>query len=283
MTPREKIAARILGLTGIAALARKALTQGGRFAVEMHGVASRSYPNLSSDLRPTLVRSDLERILAWLARRFRFLSPDEFLRTDSPGVLLTFDDGFANNHDVVLPLLEEWRAPAVFFVATGHTGGDGCWLPFVETTARSEWPEPGCVPASVARDLFDGMNRDQLRACAKSGLVTIGAHSVSHPRLPSLDDADLSREVSESKAALEEITGGAVDIFAYPFGDTDARVVRTAEEAGFRAAFVESPVEVDSPAMTIPRVGIHSSRSWYLASKLSGLHDRPLRGKVLSR
>jgi hypothetical protein len=73
-----------------------------------------------------------------------------------------------------------------------------------------------------------------------------------------------------------------VDLFAYPFGDADARVAQAVTEAGFQAAFVESPVDVGCDAMAIPRVGIHCSKSWYLATKLSGLHDRPIRGRVLS-
>ncbi len=86
---------------------------------------SRPYPELPAPVRPSLAASDLERILRWLAGRFRFLSAEELLGSDAPGVLLTFDDGFANNHDVVLPLLMRYRAPAVFFVATRHIGRAG--------------------------------------------------------------------------------------------------------------------------------------------------------------
>jgi peptidoglycan/xylan/chitin deacetylase (PgdA/CDA1 family) len=265
-----------LWLSGVSAAARRLLAGRGRFVLELHGVASRPYPGLPRSLRPRLAAADLERILTWVGTRFTFLSPEELLTTARPGVLLSFDDGFANNHEVVLPRLRRHRAPAVFFVATGHLGG-GRRLGFVEAAAAG-----AALPLSVAHDLLDGMGEAQLRECAGSGLVTLGAHSVSHPRLTELDDAQLAVEVAGSKAQLEELSGAPVELFAYPFGDADARVARAVAAAGFRAAFVEGRLPIEPPHLAIPRVGIHGSRPWYLAAKLSGLHERPLEGRVLA-
>jgi peptidoglycan/xylan/chitin deacetylase (PgdA/CDA1 family) len=219
--------------------------------------------------------------LRWLSPRFPFLTPYEFLSSSSPGVLLTFDDGFANNHDVVLPLLERFGAPAVFFVTTQHIGSRGRCLDFVERSARSAWGDIGSIPREVSRDLFDGLSESQLAACANHDLITIGAHSVSHPRLTEVRDVQLSDEIRRSKAALEELAGTVVDLFAYPFGDADARVTRAVLDAGFRAAFVEGKLPLEPSAMAIPRVGLHSAQTWYLAAKLSGLHEPPFVGEVL--
>ena len=46
-------------------------------------------------------------IVGWLARRFRILTPQEYLEGRTAGLLLTFDDGFANNWSNALPVLEE--------------------------------------------------------------------------------------------------------------------------------------------------------------------------------
>lgn len=278
----EKVAAQIFWATGVAALARRLLAARGRFVIELHGVPSRSYSALPTKMRPSLTAPDLERVLTWLSLRFRFLSANEFLESDAPGVLLTFDDGFANNHNVVLPLLVKFEAPAVFFITTQHIGRGGRWLSFVERAAAAGWGDPSAVPREAAHDLFDGMDEEQIRECAANGLVTIGAHSVSHPRMTALGDDGLADEVEGSKAVLEDLTGKVVDLLAYPFGDADDRVAQAVEAAGFRAAFVESPCRIEPAHLAIPRIGIHQCEPWYLASKLSGLHGRPSTGSILA-
>lgn len=280
-TETARVTAFALWLTGLSAIARRLVAVHGRFVLELHGVPSRPYSELPAPVRPSLAAPDLERILRWLAVRFQFLSAEDLLGSDAPGVLLTFDDGFANNHDVVLPLLMRHRAPAVFFVATRHIGREGRRLTFVDTAVRSAWPNAEEVPLNIAHDLFDGMSEDQLRACAASGLVTIGAHSVSHPRLTTLADKALETEIVESRATLEALTGERVDLFAYPFGDADERVAAAVAGAGFRAAFVEQLLPISQAHLAIPRVGIHRPGRPYLAAKLSGLHDRPLSGRVI--
>ena len=59
--------------------------------------------------------------------------------------------------------------------------------------------------------------------------MTVGAHSVTHPRLMTLDDEALRREVAES---IEELSGP----FAYPDGGYDERVVGVVREAGATSA-----------------------------------------------
>jgi len=276
------LSAWALWATGLAALARRIGGGRGRFTLEFHGVPRQRYPGQPRAARPRITGPDLGRILGWLSTRFPFLTPDEFLGSDHPGVLLTFDDGFANNHDVVLPLLERHEAPAVLFVATQHIGGGGRRLGFVEESACLAWGDIDSMPREAASDLFDGLGEDQLVACASHELITIGAHSVSHARLTAVDDAQLEDEIRRSKAVLEELTGAVVDLFAYPYGDADNRVACAVSEAGFRAAFVEGPLPIEFAAMAIPRVGLHGARPWYMAAKLSGLYDRPLMGKIFS-
>ncbi|WP_229491437.1 polysaccharide deacetylase family protein [Massilia sp. HP4] len=71
--------------------------------------------------------------------------------------------------------------------------------------------------------------------------IEIGAHTVSHPILTSLDDQAARFEISEGKKQLEAMLGKQVRLFAYPNGkvgkDYDARHVEMVREAGFTAAF----------------------------------------------
>lgn len=71
--------------------------------------------------------------------------------------------------------------------------------------------------------------------------IEIGAHTVSHPILCSLDDAAARYEIEQCKRDLEAIVSQPVRYFAYPNGKTgldfDARHAKMAQEAGYEAAF----------------------------------------------
>ena len=49
---------------------------------------------------------------------------------------ITFDDGYADNHDVALPLLRERGLHATFFIATGYLDGGRMWNDTVIETVR---------------------------------------------------------------------------------------------------------------------------------------------------
>jgi peptidoglycan/xylan/chitin deacetylase (PgdA/CDA1 family) len=85
------------------------------------------------------------------------------------------------------------------------------------------------------------MTRAEVRELTDGGVVTIGAHSVSHPSLPSLTEEAQRHEMDESRRVVEEIVGGPVRRFAYPFGDFDARSERIAREVGFAFAVSTQP------------------------------------------
>jgi peptidoglycan/xylan/chitin deacetylase (PgdA/CDA1 family) len=74
-----------------------------------------------------------------------------------------------------------------------------------------------------ARQRFDPMRWSDLERLDPS-LITIGSHTMTHPILPTLDDAALTREVVESRKLLEERLGRTVDLFCYPNGASDRRV-----------------------------------------------------------
>jgi peptidoglycan/xylan/chitin deacetylase (PgdA/CDA1 family) len=71
--------------------------------------------------------------------------------------------------------------------------------------------------------------------------IEIGAHTITHPILTSLEDDSSRLEIAGGKQELEAILGKPVRLFAYPNGkvgkDFDQRHTRMAQEAGFSAAF----------------------------------------------
>jgi peptidoglycan/xylan/chitin deacetylase (PgdA/CDA1 family) len=69
----------------------------------------------------------------------------------------------------------------------------------------------------------------------------LGSHTVSHPILTTTDDAQLRRELRESRARLEAELGRSVDLFCYPNGAFDERVRRETAGAGYSCAVTTEP------------------------------------------
>jgi len=159
------------------------------------------------------------------------------------GFAVTFDDGYADNLDV-LPILEQLQVPATIFVATGFLG----------RTEPFEW-DAGLREEERARALTP----DELRRLAASPLVDVGAHTVSHPRLAELPLEEQRREISRGRERLEELLDAPVTGFAYPFGkrsDYTDDTIRLVRELGFEYACATEVGRVGrgSDPFAIPRV-----------------------------
>jgi len=106
------------------------------------------------------------------------------------------------------------------------------------------------------------LTREMVLNLERSG-IEIGAHTVSHPILTSLDDDDARAEIAGCKAELEAILGKPVPLFAYPNGkpgkDYDARHVAMVREAGYDAAFT---TEVGAITRDHDRFQLPRSRPW---------------------
>lgn len=277
----KSLAIRSFSSSGLAALVRRLFVRDGRFVLAFHGVSSHRFLDIPADLQPHHSIGEFHQVLAWLSSRFEFLTVDEFLTGQRPGVLLTFDDGYANNFTNVLPQLSEFHAQGLFFVAAQHVVDPQDWLSFTRMDAVRLWGDQQAVPGEFARDCYDGLSADQLAELASSPLAVIGSHTVSHPSLPSCSSADLHHQLVDSKEYLQSLISRPVEYFAYPYGDYTRRVAEAVRAAGYRAAFAVDPIPVGLPAYEIPRIGIYSASSEYLDLKLSGLHRRPVRQPVI--
>ena len=157
---------------------------------------------------------------------------------------VTFDDAYRSVVDT-LPLLAALGVPATIFACTGYAR-DG--RPFDVPELRED---AAADPASFAT-----MDWPALRAAASSG-IEIGSHTVSHPHLPQLSDADLDRELRESKAELEDELGVPCRHLAYPYGEEDDRVRAAARRAGYAAAFAVKPGKARSDRFGVPRLAVY--------------------------
>ena len=96
------------------------------------------------------------------------------------------------------------------------------------------------VDPSVPHDSpFAMMDINDIATAKGSGLLEFGAHTVTHPILSHLDDAQLEREITGSIDAVEDFTGQPCCSFAYPNGrtiDFDDRALHHLSERGIRIA-----------------------------------------------
>jgi peptidoglycan/xylan/chitin deacetylase (PgdA/CDA1 family) len=164
------------------------------------------------------------------------------------GLHVTFDDAYRDVL-VVLPLLEELGLPTTVFVSTGF----------------ADEGEPLAVPelagdAAALPDLLATMTWDQLREVAERG-VEIGSHTVSHPHLTQLSDAELERELGEAKSRIEDELRRPARLLAYTYGEHDARVQDAVRRAGYAAAFAQWPGSSLRNAFALPRVSFYRGES----------------------
>ena len=100
----------------------------------------------------------------------------------------------------------------------------------------------GIDMAAMTRDL--SLTWDEVSALSGDDLVTIGAHTVSHPILSQLDRADAAREMTDSRSEIARHTGTPPRHLAYPYGDKASagpREFELAREAGFASATTTRP------------------------------------------
>lgn len=70
----------------------------------------------------------------------------------------------------------------------------------------------------------------------KNNCIEIGSHTVTHPILNRVNEAQLQMEMAESRVRIEKMLGSKADIFCYPNGDFGMRERSAVKQAGYRCA-----------------------------------------------
>jgi peptidoglycan/xylan/chitin deacetylase (PgdA/CDA1 family) len=226
-----------------------------------HSVASEGprYLTISADL--------FERQLAELQRRSlrtgdlaslkRLVDGDRVERS----AFLTFDDGFLDNYETVLPLLRQYGARAFVFVLP----------PIVDVGGPLLWPEvereQGLHPATMRSVTWEMLGEMQ------EGGFEVGSHTLTHPHLPDLHGEELRQELSDSRARVIERLGSCETI-AYPFGEWSQEVADAAGECGYSFAFSlpTGAGQRTATPLSIPRINVdYRDGERRFAGKLSPL------------
>ena len=138
-------------------------------------------------------------------------------------IIITFDDGWVNQHEYALPLLLKYGFTATFFVVAEFVDRPG----FLSTAQLKEMSDKG---------------------------MGIGSHSCTHPRLDAISPRAAWHEISASKQILETKLALNIDTFAYPYGAYNQRVINWIQAAGYSAARAIDP-RFDCSLNTINALG----------------------------
>jgi peptidoglycan/xylan/chitin deacetylase (PgdA/CDA1 family) len=255
---------------------------------------------------PDVVRFSSQ--LDLLARHFTVLPLREAVGRMGAGTLpsrsvcITFDDGYANNCELALPLLRQRGLPATVFVASGYLNGGAMFNDVVLESLRVAPAEIDLSEADLGRYQLGDINsrRDiagelilklkyrppQERARRASALaracglpnppnlmmsdeqvrhlhdngIEIGAHTVMHPMLTAVSDADVRQELAANREYLERLVGAPIRSFAYPNGapsrDYDSRHPQLVREAGFDIALTTAwgAAQAGCDPLQLPRI-----------------------------
>lgn len=213
---------------------------------------------------------------AWLARSRRVLDlHDAVDRLDRRGRLprglaaITFDDGLACLREHALPILLRHELPATVFLVSRTLADGGHPVDWVDTPP----------PYSLAT-----LTRDDVLEMQEHG-ITFGSHTLTHADLPSLEEGECVRDLTESRRELEELLGRPVPLLAYPRGRHSETVRRAARAAGYSHAFSLPQGREPVGAYAVPRVGVYPANGAldfrikahprYLGMRMSPARDLP--------
>jgi peptidoglycan/xylan/chitin deacetylase (PgdA/CDA1 family) len=168
-----------------------------------------------------------------------------------PGsVAITFDDGFCNLLDHAVPVLERLRLPATIFVVSEFCGRNNNWpsqLHGVPDLPLLSWDNLSALPP----------------------LISLGAHTMTHPDLRRLSAEECERELCECQGQIEQHLGRPVRCLAYPYGASSPQV-RSLADRHFELAVGTSLrfLSTRSSRLDLPRIDAYYLRGWFSLERL---------------
>jgi peptidoglycan/xylan/chitin deacetylase (PgdA/CDA1 family) len=150
-------------------------------------------------------------------KNFNIMSLDEYVeliknnrKPAKKSVVITFDDGYKDNYENMLPVLEALKIPATVFIVTDWVGND------------------------------DMMSWEQVKELSDNELIEVGSHAITHDMLTRMPMGQAIREIRLSKQVLEEKLDKPIRFFCYPTGAHSEFIKEFVRLAGYKAACATS-------------------------------------------
>ncbi len=148
MQHKKELLARALELTGVGSLMRRLRPWNGLVVLNYHRIGDAASTPLDAGVY-SATQDQFDQQLGWLKTHADVIGLAD-LETALSGaagrfVLITFDDGYIDNFDLGLPVLQRHALPATFFITTGFIDerrvawwDDISWM--VKHAQRRQWP-----------------------------------------------------------------------------------------------------------------------------------------------
>jgi peptidoglycan/xylan/chitin deacetylase (PgdA/CDA1 family) len=198
-----------------------------------------------------------------LRRRFRPATAEAVAAGRGRLLHVTFDDAYRSIERAVA-IAAGLGIPVTVFAASAYA----------ETGRPLDVPELA-EEAAASPEHMATMDWDALRGLAERG-VEIGSHSVTHAHLTELANADLERELRDSRARIEGELARPCRFLAYPYGEHDARIRAAAAAAGYDAAFALGPGSSYANRFALPRVDLYPRDTGLRATLKTSFVKRPV-------
>lgn len=210
--------------------------------------------------------------------------------------MLSVDDGWRSTYDVVFPVMKKYNVPFTIFVSPQvMETGMNYWYYTLRYCDENElkriiirrglfseqvkgFPIELILKEIQIKDVYDVldeylithhsiqiprgfMNTQEVMELQDSGLVEVGAHTMTHPILRLENTKNAQDEIIRSITDLSRILGKRITSFAYPNGiknvDFSCREMDCCKEAGITMAFSVDPgvISRTTNPLSIPRWG----------------------------
>jgi len=229
-----------------------------------------------------------KRCIQWLKKNgYFFISVDQLIQCvqnqqeiPKGAVWISVDDGWKDNIQHMIPVINEYKIPVTFFIATDPVEDQGIfWWTFLEKF-KVKFINGSKINSMdfkrikekdrriIIQDLKkkhkkkiprrDAMEVVEVKLLARNPLITIGSHTVHHAMTINCTDDELMYEIKESKKKLQKWTNKDIKYFSYPNGSFDGRERKILKEAGYKLAVTDKKrfISKNEDLYLIPRIGI---------------------------
>ena len=143
-------------------------------------------------------------------------------------VVVTMDDGYADNDIYALPILQKYGIKANLMLATGLMGGNP-----------------------------DMLTWDQVNQLKGSGLIYFTNHTWSHYAISNGPQTKIESEIDTAQEQIQQNTGQTVNVFTYPYGEFNITPLQHCSEKVISAPLRKSP---DNGSAIRSLMTLHSTR-----------------------